>query len=217
MTEQLAFGLGEPKPDILSGLTDEQRRAVEHGKGPLLIVAGAGTGKTHVLTARVVHLIASGAAKPHEILAVTFTEKAAAAMQDRVDYYAPLGLNDAAIKTFHGFGDEVFREFALELGRSGELRVLSSAEQAIFLHKHLYDLPLRRYRPAGDPLEYVRALLDLFGRARDEDVLPEEYVAHARKLREAVGDGIDADVRADEAEAQQELAAAYQAYTALKE
>ncbi|HKY50685.1 MAG TPA: ATP-dependent helicase, partial [Candidatus Limnocylindria bacterium] len=228
MTEQLAFGLGEDKPDILSGLTEEQRRAVEHGTGPLLIVAGAGTGKTHVLTARVVHLIASGAAKPHEILAVTFTEKAAAAMQDRVDYYAPLGLNDAAIKTFHGFGDEVFREFALELGRSGELRVLSGAEQVIFVREHLYDLPLRRYRPAGDPLEYVRALLDLFGRARDEDVSPEDYVAHARQLRAAVGtpaslaeaplaSGIDADVRLDEAEAQEELAAVYQAYTALKE
>src|SRR5688500_19131570 len=94
MTEQLAFGLGEPKPDILGGLTGEQRRAVEHGAGPLLIVAGAGTGKTHVLTARVVHLIASGAAKPHQILAVTFTEKAAAGMQERVDLNTPLGLKD---------------------------------------------------------------------------------------------------------------------------
>jgi DNA helicase-2/ATP-dependent DNA helicase PcrA len=217
VTEQLAFGLGEPKPDILGGLTGEQRRAVEHGAGPLLIVAGAGTGKTHVLTARIVHLIASGVANPHQILAVTFTEKAAAGMQERVDLNTPLGLNDAAIKTFHGFGDEVFREFALELGRSGELRVLSSAEQVIFVREHLYDLPLRRYRPAGDPLEYVRALLDLFGRARDEDVSPGEYLAYARQLRAAVGDGIDADVRADEADAQEELAAVYQAYTALKE
>src|SRR5437867_4653591 len=138
-------------------------------------------------------------------------------MQERVDLNTPLGLNDAAIKTFHGFGDEVFREFALELGRSGELRVLSSAEQVIFVREHLYDLPLRRYRPAGDPLEYVRALLDLFGRARDEDVSPDEYAAHAKKLRDAVGGGIDADVRADDADAQEELAAVYQAYTALKE
>src|SRR5881296_774986 len=183
MTEQLEFRLGgEPRPDILAGLTDEQRRAVEHGVGPLLIVAGAGTGKTHVLTARVVHLIAAQKAKPHEILAVTFTEKAAAQMQERVDLNTPLGLNDAAIKTFHGFGDEVFREFALELGRSGELRVLSPAEQVILVREHLYGcaqcdiaLPLKRYRPAGDPLQHVRALLDLFARARDEDVSPEAY------------------------------------------
>ena len=124
MTEQLTFRLGEPKPDILQSLTPEQRRAAEHRDGPLLVVAGAGTGKTHVLTARIVHLIASGAAKPHQILAVTFTERAAAEMQERVDINTPIGLNDAVVRTFHGLGDEVFREFALELGRSGELRVL---------------------------------------------------------------------------------------------
>src|SRR5262249_18521026 len=151
------------------------------------------------------------------ILAVTFTEKAAAQMQERVDINTPIGLNDAAIKTFHGFGDEVFREFALELGRSGELRVLSDAEQVIFLREHLYALPLRKYRPSGHPLRYVRALLDLFGRARDEDVTPDAYAAHAVKLRAAVGEGIDADVRADDAATQEELAAVYQAYSALKE
>src|SRR5207249_2989992 len=168
MTEQLSFRLGEPRPDILQGLQPEQRLAVEHGAGPLLVVAGAGTGKTHVLTARIVHLITSGAAKPNEILAVTFTERAAAEMQERVDINTPIGLNDALIRTFHGFGDEVFREFALELGRSGELRVLSRAEQVILVREHLYGcaqcdiaLPLKRYRPAGDPLQHVPALVDL--------------------------------------------------------
>ncbi|HEX9268549.1 MAG TPA: ATP-dependent DNA helicase [Candidatus Limnocylindria bacterium] len=213
MTEQLRFGLAEEKPDILAGLTLEQRAAAEHGDGPLLIVAGAGTGKTHVITARIVHLIASGKAKPHEILALTFTEKAAATMQERVDLNTPLGLNDAAIRTFHAFGDEVFREFALELGRSGELRVLSPAEQVIFVREHLFELPLRRYRPTGDPLRHVRALLDLFGRARDDDISPEEYVAFAARLVAEAGD----DPTRDEAEAQGELAAAYAAYSALKE
>ncbi|HEV2011994.1 MAG TPA: ATP-dependent DNA helicase [Candidatus Limnocylindria bacterium] len=214
MTEQLSFPLGEERPDILRALAAEQRDAVEHGEGPLLIVAGAGTGKTHVLTARIVHLIASGRAKPHQILALTFTEKAAATMQERVDLYTPLGLNDAAIRTFHSFGDEVFREFALELGRAGELRVLSPAEQVIFVREHLFsDLPLKRYRPAGDPVRHVRALLDLFGRARDDDIAPEEYVAFAKKMADEAGD----DAARDEAEAQAELAATYAAYTALKE
>ncbi|HSW95317.1 MAG TPA: ATP-dependent DNA helicase [Patescibacteria group bacterium] len=214
MTEQLSFGLGEERPDILTRLTVEQREAVEHGEGPLLIVAGAGTGKTHVLTARIVQLIASGRAKPHEILALTFTEKAAATMQERVDLYTPLGLNDAAIRTFHSFGDEVFREFALELGRAGELRVLSPAEQVIFVREHLFsDLPLKRYRPAGDPVRHVRALLDLFGRARDDDISPDDYVTFAAKMAAEAGD----DASRDEAEAQAELAATYAAYTALKE
>ena len=213
MTQQLSFGLGEDRPDILRLLTVEQRAAVEHGEGPLLIVAGAGTGKTHVLTARIVQLIASGQAKPHQILALTFTEKAAATMQERVDLYTPLGLNDAAIRTFHSFGDEVFREFALELGRAGELRVLSPAEQVIFVREHLFELPLRRYRPAGDPLRHVRALLDLFGRARDDDIAPEEYVAFAERMAKDAGD----DAARDEAAAQAELAAVYAAYTTLKE
>src|SRR2546428_1806820 len=224
MTEQLSFRLGEPRPDILQGLVPEQRLAVEHGAGPLLVVAGAGTGKTQVLTARIVHLTSSGAAKPHQILAVTFTERAAAEMQERVDINTPIGLNDAVIRTFHGLGDEVFREFSLELGRSGELRVLSPAEQVILVRQHLYGcpqcgiaLPLRRYRPAGDPLAHVRGLLDLFGRARDEDVSPEAYVAHARAMGEAVGDTIDPDVPPDDAASQQELAGDYDAYNPIKE
>ncbi len=217
MSEQLSFGLGVPRPDILQTLTPEQRRAVEHGEGPILVVAGAGTGKTHTLTARIVHLIAEKRARPHEILAVTFTEKAAARMQEQVDLATPLGENDAAIRTFHGFGDEAFRSFALELGRAGEQRVLSPAEQVIFVREHLYKLPLRRYRPVGDPVAYVRALLDLFSRARDDDGSPAAYAAYAARLREEVGEGLDADVRADIADAQEELAAAYAAYSRLKE
>ena len=213
MTEQLSFRLGEERPDILRALTPEQRAAVEHGEGPLLIVAGAGTGKTHVLTARIVHLIASGRAKPHQILALTFTEKAAGTMQERIDLNTPIGQNDAAIRTFHAFGDEVFREFALELGRAGELRVLSPAEQVIFVREHLFELPLRRYRPAGDPLRHVRALLDLFGRARDDDISPEDYLAFTAALAAGAGD----DAARDEAEAQAELAATYAAYSRLKE
>ncbi|HET8569578.1 MAG TPA: ATP-dependent DNA helicase [Candidatus Limnocylindria bacterium] len=217
MSEQLSFPLGEPAPDILQTLTPEQLQVVEHGDGPLLVVAGAGTGKTHTLTARVVSLIKEARAKPHEILAVTFTEKAAARMQEQIDLALPLGQSDVAIRTFHGFGDEAFRAFALELGRSGELRVLSPAEQAIFLRDRLFQLPLRRYRPVGDPTAYVHALLDLFSRARDEDISPDAYVAYAERLAAEVGDGLDADVRRDEAEAQAELAAAYAAYSRLKE
>jgi DNA helicase-2/ATP-dependent DNA helicase PcrA len=215
--EELPLRVAEPAPDILRTLTDEQRQAVEHGEGPLLVIAGAGTGKTHVITARIVHLIRRGSARPHEILALTFTEKAAAAMQERVDLSTPIGMNDAAIRTFHAFGDDAFREFALELGRGGELRVLSPAEQVIFMREHLFtDLPLRRYRPPADPTRHVRALLDLFGRARDDDVSPAQYLAFAQGLRAVVGSADDPDAAADEADAQEELAAVYAAYDELK-
>ena len=74
---------------ILEGLSDAQQAAVLHGEGPLLIVAGAGTGKTTVLTRRIAHLISSKQALPEEILALTFTDKAAAEMAERVDQLIP--------------------------------------------------------------------------------------------------------------------------------
>ena len=95
---------------LLGGLNPEQLRAVTHGDGPLLVVAGAGTGKTQVITRRIAWLIATRRAKPSEILALTFTDKAAAEMQVRVDQLVPYGYTDAAIGTFHAFGDRLIRE-----------------------------------------------------------------------------------------------------------
>jgi DNA helicase-2/ATP-dependent DNA helicase PcrA len=91
------------QPPLLADLTARQRKAVTHGDGPLLIVAGAGTGKTTVLTRRIAWLIAEKRARPSEILALTFTEKAAAEMQERVDRLVPYGYTDSVISTFHAF------------------------------------------------------------------------------------------------------------------
>jgi len=74
-----------PKNNILKDLNTEQKKAVTHKSGPLLIIAGAGTGKTTVITRRIAHIIEQKLAKPSEILALTFTEKAAAEMEERVD------------------------------------------------------------------------------------------------------------------------------------
>src|SRR3989442_9207029 len=90
---------------ILEGLSPAQKEAVVHGEGPLLIIAGAGTGKTTVLTRRIASLINSKRAKPSEILALTFTDAAATEMETRVDRLVPYGFNDVKISTFHPFGD----------------------------------------------------------------------------------------------------------------
>ena len=82
---------------LLAGLNGEQLRAVTHGEGPLLVVAGAGTGKTQVITRRIAWLIATRRARPSEILALTFTDKAADEMQARVDQLVPYGYTDAAV------------------------------------------------------------------------------------------------------------------------
>src|SRR5512138_2408056 len=101
--------------EILQDLNPEQKKAVTHGTGPLLIIAGAGTGKTRVITRRIAWLIAEKMARPSEILALTFTDKAAAEMEERVDMLVPYGFNDVRISTFHAFGDRILRENALEL------------------------------------------------------------------------------------------------------
>lgn len=201
---------------LLAGLNPDQRRAVTHGEGPLLVVAGAGTGKTQVITRRIAWLIATKRAKPFEILALTFTDKAAAEMQVRVDQLVPYGYTDTAISTFHAFGDRVVREFALELGLPTDVRILSRPEVVIFLREHLFDFELDEYRPLGDPTRFLAALATLFSRCKDEDVGPVAYLAHAERLAaDAVLAADAADALAEEARRQSELARSYARYQEL--
>jgi DNA helicase-2/ATP-dependent DNA helicase PcrA len=200
---------------ILDGLNDAQKRAVVHDAGPLLIVAGAGTGKTTVITRRIAHLITEGKARPHEILALTFTDKAAAEMEERVDQLVPYGYADVEISTFHAFGDRILREHSLEVGLAPDFRVLSRAEQVIFFRDRLFEFPLERYRPLGDPTRHIQAVISLISRCKDEDISPAEYHACAERLRmEATGLPHD-DERHDRAAQQAELAATFARYQEL--
>ncbi|MBI5380219.1 MAG: ATP-dependent helicase [Nitrospirae bacterium] len=194
---------------VWDDLNPEQREAVEHGEGPLLIIAGAGTGKTKVLTYRIAHLLLSGRARPEEVLALTFTEKAAAEMEERVDTLVPLGMFGCQIGTFHAFGDRLLREHGLLLGLTTDCRVLSRAEQVLFCRERLFDLPLRRLRPLGNPTKQLEAILTLISRAKDEAVTPEEYRAYAESLP-SEGAGEDED-----AELHRELAEVYARYQEL--
>src|ERR671930_1137742 len=167
---------------ILDGLNEAQRQAVTHDTGPLLIVAGAGTGKTTVITRRIAWLIAARKARPEEILALTFTDKAAAEMEERVDTLVPYGYADVEISTFHAFGDRLLREHSLEIGLTPDFRVLSRAEQVIFFRDRLFEFPLERYRPLGDPTRHLHAIITLISRCKDEDISPAEYRACAERL-----------------------------------
>ncbi|OVE78581.1 hypothetical protein BVY01_05080, partial [bacterium I07] len=187
-------------------LTDTQRAAVEYGEGPLLLVAGAGSGKTLVITHRIAHLIRSKLARPEEILAVTFTEKAAAEMSERIDVLLPYGFANCQIQTFHAFGDRILREFALDAGLNPDFQVLSQAEQVIFFREHLFDFPLKHYRPLSDPTRFIRAMLNVLSRAKDENVSPSEYRTFAGELLRDQND----DISVEFAEKQQEIAETYQ-------
>ncbi len=205
---------------ILSILNPEQRKAVTHGEGPLLVIAGAGTGKTMIVTRRIAYLIAQKMAKPGEILALTFTDKAADEMETRVDQLVPYGYIDVSISTFHAFGDRVLRDHAIDLGLRPDYRVLSRAEQLVFFREHLFEFPLKYYKSLSDPTRHLEALVNVISRAQDEDVTSEKYLHWSQKAIKALR-GRKA-VRAEKAEKaeglerQLEVARVYKKYQELK-
>ena len=200
---------------ILEGLNSSQKEAVTYGDGPLLIVAGAGTGKTRVITQRIAYLIASGKAEPEQILALTFTEKAAMEMEERVDILLPYGCTQVWIGTFHAFGNTILKENALEMGFSPELRVLNRPEQIIFFRNHLFEFSLSYYRPLGNPSKHIEAILALISRAKDEDVTPREYLEYAQKLKEEVESNPEDKELIEIATREEELALTYEKYQEL--
>ena len=139
------------QPPLLADLTARQRKAVTHDVGPLLIVAGAGTGKTTVITRRIAWLIAEKLAKPSEILALTFTDRAAAEMVERVDRLVPYGHNEASIGTFHAFGDRLLREARARGGALRPLDRVAVPSRSSCCASTCSSCRLDRYRPLGDP------------------------------------------------------------------
>lgn len=194
---------------LLNDLNDEQYAAVTYGEGPLLVVAGAGTGKTQVITRRVAWLIAEQRALPEEILALTFTDRAAEEMQGRVDRLVPYGYATTPIKTFHAWGDELLRENSHRLGISGELRVLGRAEVVLLLREHLFELGLSRFTPLGDPTRFLSDIAGYISRAKEEAVSADAIEAFAAELRAKAAAVVpDAEAPAKERKKLDEYAAA---------
>ena len=186
-------------------LNDEQKKAVEYNQGPLLIVAGAGTGKTTVVVEKIKYLLKKKLAEPEEILALTFTEKAAFEMEERVDREIPYGYFQMWISTFHAFADQILKEEISHIGLSPGYRLMTEAETIIFLRKNLFLFNLNYFRPLGNPNKFLEALLDHFSRLRDEDISPEEYLKWVSRQRES-----------EETKKNLELANAYKTYQTLK-
>ncbi|WP_395173107.1 ATP-dependent helicase [Roseibium alexandrii] len=117
-------------PDYLTGLNPEQRLAVETTEGPLLVLAGAGTGKTRVLTTRIAHILASGLAHPHEMLAVTFTNKAAREMKERIAVFVGGNVEGMAwLGTFHSICVKILRKHAELVGLKSGFSILDTDDQ----------------------------------------------------------------------------------------
>lgn len=194
-------------------LNKEQLVAIKHGDGPLLIIAGAGTGKTTVICERIKYLILKKGVLPHEILALTFTDKASREMEERVDIAMPYGYTQMWISTFHSFCDRVLRQDVLQIGLDPRYRLMGEAEAIRFLREHLFEFDLRYFRPLGNPNKFLGSLLQHFSRLRDEDISPTEYLQWAQRKKEELK---TKKIEKKEIEKWVELAGVYRKYEELK-
>jgi DNA helicase-2/ATP-dependent DNA helicase PcrA len=152
---------------LLAGLNGPQREAVIHGDGPLLIIAGAGSGKTRVLTHRIAYLVGTDAAKPNEILAITFTNKAAGEMRDRAELLVGRRVRAMWVMTFHAACARMLRAHADRLGYTRQFTIYDQADARRLIKRCLDDLGVdpKRFTPAA-----VHAQIsDAKNRLRDAD------------------------------------------------
>jgi len=137
--------------DLLTGLNDRQKEAVRYTEGPLLILAGAGSGKTRVLTHRIGYIIEQGLAQPWQILAITFTNKAAGEMRERVDRLLPGNGEDVFVSTFHSMCVRMLRRDIDRLGYDRDFSIYDTDDQRTLIRQILKDLKMdpKQYRDRG--------------------------------------------------------------------
>ncbi len=191
-------------------LTAEQEQAVRHAGGPLLIVAGAGTGKTTVITERIAQLIQSGRARAAQIIALTFTEKAALEMQLRVERLLDTSYLDLSISTFHSFAERFLQEYGLEGGLPNRFKVLSPGQAWLLVHQHLDSFSLNYFKPVGNPTRHIHEFLTYFSRLKDNLIAPQAY------LEMVEAKYLDRDgAKSEDYERHHELATVYHEYQQL--
>ena len=180
---------------LLAGLNPPQREAVEHGEGPLLVLAGAGSGKTRVLTHRIAYLLATGAARPGEILAITFTNKAAAEMRERVGRLVGRSVRAMWVTTFHSSCARMLRADAERLGYSRGFTIYDQADSLRMLKRCLSELGIdtKRYPPraihskisgAKNQLIDSGMYAEMFGSVFEE-VVAEAFPLYEKRMLEA--------------------------------
>ena len=160
-----------PPETYLTDLNPAQREAVLTTEGPLLVIAGAGSGKTRVLTHRVAHLLAAAGAEPNEILAITFTNKAAGEMKERVERMLGPGARAIWILTFHSACGRILRREAERLGYRSNFSIYDQADQVRLVKACLEELE-------RDPKRFVpRGIHSQISNAKNQLISPDDYAA----------------------------------------
>jgi DNA helicase-2/ATP-dependent DNA helicase PcrA len=163
---------------------EEQLKAIESTTGPSLIIAGAGTGKTFVLTEKIKRLVLNEKIPLDSILALTFTEKSALEMEERVDRALPYGYFQTWILTFHSFADRILREYGLHIGISPSYKILTATDTNMFFENNLSKFKLDYFYSTGNPTGFVQSALQHFSRLRDENIHSADYKKYASTLLE---------------------------------
>jgi DNA helicase-2/ATP-dependent DNA helicase PcrA len=190
-------------------LNYEQKEAVNHKVGPMLVVAGAGTGKTKVIVERTAKLIRENV-KKSEILALTFTEKAAQEMLDRVSEKVDKSYGtDIPIHTFNGFGQMIIAEFAVEIGLSNNQKLIGEKGKVVFMRENLDELDLDYFSPVSNPDGQLSTLADYFSELKQQLITPEIYANFSKTLPQSD------DAEKQERKKHLELASAYGKYISL--
>jgi DNA helicase II / ATP-dependent DNA helicase PcrA len=158
---------------FLDTLNDEQRKAVLHTRGPLLILAGAGSGKTRVITSRIAYLVGDGHAKPDEVLAVTFTNKAAEEMRNRVEALLGSDCSRMWVSTFHSLCARLLRREAPAIGLSRDFVIYDSSDQLTVVKQALKALQV------DDSFIQPRAALSRISQAKNRMEGPDEVAGAA--------------------------------------
>jgi DNA helicase-2/ATP-dependent DNA helicase PcrA len=174
---------------LLAGLNDPQRQAVVHGEGPLLVLAGAGSGKTRVLTHRIAYLLATGAARPGEILAITFTNKAASEMRERVGALVGRSVRAMWVTTFHSACARMLRADAEKLGYARTFTIYDESDSLRMLKRCMVELGVdpKRYPPRAVRSQISGAknkLVDAAAYAQAQGSVFEETTAAVYELYE---------------------------------
>lgn len=142
--------------EILQNLNKEQLEAVLYNDGPLLLLAGAGTGKTRVLTSKIAYIIKTNLAYPSQILAVTFTNKAANEMKNRVAILTGLDINSMWINTFHSIATRILREYGDLIGLDKNFTIIDQSEQVTIIKQIMQTLNIDHRE--FNPKEYVEII-----------------------------------------------------------
>ena len=164
-------------------LNEQQKKAVDTIEGPIMVIAGPGTGKTQILTLRIANILQKTDMEPDNILALTFTESGVASMRRRLMDMIGGPAYSVVISTFHGFCNDIIKDYPEEFPRIIGSEPIADVDQVRIIEDAIDTLPLKELKPFGDTLHYLGAILAAINELKREGVDVEQFTTEVEKGR----------------------------------